>query len=88
MPPMRHAEMPVEAVITRLSGGNDEMILLKRYDFPLPAAPVKKTFLPLRHATSELYFSNVFVQKMRIFSKKYVNFILIKKLFESPSLSR
>lgn len=76
MPPIRHAAMPVDAVITRLSGGNDEMILLKRYDFPLPAAPVKKTFLPLRHATSELYFSNVFFQKMRIFSKKYVKFIL------------
>lgn len=52
-PPTRHAATPVDAVTTRLSGGNEDMILLNKYDFPLPAAPVKKTLLPLKQAKNK-----------------------------------
>lgn len=51
---MRHAATPVEAVTTRLSGGNEEMIFLSKKLFPLPAAPVKKTLRPPRHAAKRI----------------------------------
>lgn len=47
--PIRHAATPVDAVATVPSGGNEEMIFRSRKLLPVPAEPVKKTFLPDRH---------------------------------------
>lgn len=49
-PPIRQAATPVEAVMMVPSGGNVDMILRNRNDFPVPALPVKKTLKPCKQA--------------------------------------
>ena len=46
VPPMWHAAAPVLAVTNVLCGGSIVIKRFKRYDFPVPALPVKNTLLP------------------------------------------
>lgn len=59
MPPIWHAATPVLAVAYVLSGAKAPRILLRRNDFPVPALPVKNTFLPLRTALITYFCSFV-----------------------------